>query len=158
VSSISATSIYCENPLITSGLGTFYCLKHEIAIARRSQPPGLPSSAAALPDSRAPLYDAGKAVVSSLTRSTAVAVAAALRDGGEGPIIRVNAVAPGPVATRLLLECGVDADAVASGLPIGRLIEPEEVAQTILFLADNKRSSAIVGAVLAVDGGLTAAS
>ena len=47
--------------------------------------------------------------------------------------------------------------AAGTGVPMGRVAEPEEIASTVLFLADNKQASYITGACLVVDGGLTAA-
>lgn len=47
-------------------------------------------------------------------------------------------------------------DALASKHPIGRLGKAEEVAQSVLFLADPRRSSFITGSSLMCDGGYTA--
>jgi NAD(P)-dependent dehydrogenase (short-subunit alcohol dehydrogenase family) len=68
--------------------------------------------------------------------------------------VRVNAVAPGPVYTgtptpREFL------DQLGAGTALGRVAEPEEIAEAIVFLA-SPRASYVTGAILAVDGGRTA--
>ena len=69
--------------------------------------------------------------------------------------IRVNAVLPGPIATPMMLP-GDDRDAAVrsrfSGLPLGRMGEPGEVADAVLFLA-SRQASYITGSELIVDGG-----
>lgn len=93
-------------------------------------------------------YSAAKAGVVNLTRSTAVTYA---RQG-----IRANAISPGYVRTPLV--AGLPAE-VRAGMvdkqPIGRLAEPEEIAQVALFLASG-RSSFVTGTCVHADGGYTA--
>jgi NAD(P)-dependent dehydrogenase (short-subunit alcohol dehydrogenase family) len=75
--------------------------------------------------------------------------------------IRVNAVAPGTINTervkRLPEEPGGPEylEVIKAAHPMGRLGEPSEVAEAILFLASD-RASFITGAILAVDGGFLA--
>jgi NAD(P)-dependent dehydrogenase (short-subunit alcohol dehydrogenase family) len=84
--------------------------------------------------------------------------------------IRVNAVLPGAVDTEMLRD-GLERDygeegatktvqekmrALGTRHVIGRVGQPEEIAQTILFLADGERSSFVTGQALTVDGGATA--
>lgn len=93
-------------------------------------------------------YSAAKAAVANLTRSTAVSYAT------RG--IRVNAVAPGYVNTPLVAGLPEETRAaMLSKQPIGRLAEPEEIAEVIAFLASD-RASFMVGAVVSADGGYTA--
>lgn len=101
-------------------------------------------------------YAATKAAVVSLTRTTA------LHCAEHDYRIRVNAVLPGIVETpmvRKLIETSDDPVATRNHLesyhPIKRLIDPEEVAEVVLFLTSNS-ASAITGAAIAVDGGMTA--
>lgn len=73
--------------------------------------------------------------------------------------IRVNAVAPGVVRTPLLARAVAEGvateDAYARRAPIGRLADPDEIAQAVTFLA-GPRASYITGATLRVDGGWAA--
>lgn len=93
-------------------------------------------------------YGASKAGISMMTQAMASEFA---RDG-----IRVNAVAPGYVLSELVkaqAEKGaVDMGAVAAETPMGRLGQPEEVAEAVAFLASS-RASFITGVTLPVDGG-----
>jgi meso-butanediol dehydrogenase/(S,S)-butanediol dehydrogenase/diacetyl reductase len=96
-------------------------------------------------------YSAAKAGLLNLTRSLAV------RYGPSG--IRVNAIAPGTLRTPAWEQrTGVDPDVferVARWYPLGRVGEPEDVVGAALFLASDE-AAWITGAVLPVDGGLTA--
>lgn len=90
-------------------------------------------------------YTTAKGALLGLTRSLAMEVAAAG--------VRVNAVAPGPVATAMLLSGDpVAIDAERATVPIGRFLEPEEVAASIAFLA-GPGGEPYVGQVLAPNGG-----
>ncbi|WP_233849150.1 SDR family NAD(P)-dependent oxidoreductase [Paraburkholderia sp. HD33-4] len=93
-------------------------------------------------------YGAAKAGIVAMTRSLACEWA---RDG-----IRVNAVAPGYVATELVetLERNgqMNVRSIEKRTPMGRLARPEEIANAIGFLASDA-ASYITGTVLSVDGG-----
>ena len=96
-------------------------------------------------------YSAAKAGILNLTRSLAV------RYGPSG--VRVNAIAPGTLRTPAWEKRKEEApdvfDRVAKWYPLGRIGEPEDVAGAVLFLASDE-AAWISGAVLPVDGGLTA--
>lgn len=95
-------------------------------------------------------YNASKAAVNLLTKSLAVEWA---RKG-----VRVNAVAPGYTATELTLAGRSKPEWFETWMrmtPMGRLGEPAEVANAVLFLASDA-ASYITGTVLHVDGGYTA--
>ncbi len=98
-----------------------------------------------------PAYAASKAAVRMLTKSIAVDYAA---DG-----IRANSVLPGPIETPRLLVRNPSIEAVierhGSRLHMARLGRPEEVANTILFLASDE-ASYISGADIPVDAAYTA--
>lgn len=92
-------------------------------------------------------YNISKAGVVHLTRQLALELA---------PDIRVNAVAPAVVKTRLaglLLE---DEEATAAMHPLGRVGEPEDVARAIVFLASDA-AIWMTGAIVPVDGGVVGA-
>jgi meso-butanediol dehydrogenase / (S,S)-butanediol dehydrogenase / diacetyl reductase len=96
-------------------------------------------------------YSAAKAGILSLTRSLAV------RYGPFG--VRVNAIAPGTLRTPAWEQRRqTDPDVferISKWYPLGRIGEPEDVAGAALFLASDE-AAWISGAVLPVDGGLTA--
>jgi meso-butanediol dehydrogenase/(S,S)-butanediol dehydrogenase/diacetyl reductase len=96
-------------------------------------------------------YNAAKAGVINLVRG------AALESAKYG--IRINCVCPGAINTRVSkLLGGNDIEGFKRKLgqnPIGRMGEPEEIANTVLFLASDE-ASFITGAMIVVDGGLTA--
>lgn len=94
-------------------------------------------------------YGAAKAGVLSLTRTAALE--------GAPANVRVNAVVPGVVLTpgaEAALPTEDAQRATAAGVPLRRLGDPREVANTILFLASDE-ASYITGVALNVDGGKT---
>lgn len=97
-------------------------------------------------------YNASKHGLIGLTRTLAA------EWGGRG--VRVNAVCPGWVKTEMdqadqSPETYQHSDIVGR-VPMGRFAMPEDIAQAIAFLADEKRSGFVNGHTLAVDGGWTA--
>ena len=68
--------------------------------------------------------------------------------------IRVNAIAPGDIATQVI-ENVIDEDQALRNIPLRRWGRPDEVAETALFLA-SARSAYTTGSVIACDGGLAA--
>lgn len=98
-----------------------------------------------------PAYASSKGAIVALTRSMAVAW------GKKG--IRVNAVAPGWVETRLSAKAKNDPDRapkIAARIPLGRWAQPSEVAEVIRFLA-SPEASYVHGVTLPVDGGYSIA-
>ncbi|CAM2160368.1 MULTISPECIES: SDR family NAD(P)-dependent oxidoreductase [Paraburkholderia] len=98
-----------------------------------------------------PAYSASKGAVAQLTKSLAIAYAA---DG-----IRVNAVAPGWIATPLTQALQNDdsrSQAILGRTPLARWGSPDEVAQVALFLC-TPAASFMTAAIVAVDGGYLAA-
>jgi NAD(P)-dependent dehydrogenase (short-subunit alcohol dehydrogenase family) len=93
-------------------------------------------------------YGAAKAGLVNLTRTMSVEY------GRYG--IRVNAVAPGRVATPAIQHDDVAAQAkVTARIPLGRFGEPNEVADVVTFLA-SPMASYITGQTITIDGGLSA--
>jgi 3-oxoacyl-[acyl-carrier protein] reductase len=122
-------------------------------------PPGsaivnVSSTAGKRPSLGMPDYSVLKAALLSYSRLVADLHAA---DG-----IRCNAVTPGPTATQAWLGAGGLADQqgdrdevlakVAAGRPLGRLAEPGEIADVIVFLL-SPRAAYVTGAAWSVDGG-----
>ena len=112
-----------------------------VAVASAAATRGLPMLAA---------YCAAKAGVAGLVRALAVEL------GGTG--VTANAVSPGSTDTLVLAESARlyglgDAQEFAAQQPLGRLLEPDEVARALVWLA-GEGSGAVTGAVLPVDGGL----
>jgi len=97
-------------------------------------------------------YAASKGAVLSLTRAMAASYG---RDG-----IRVNAICPGTIRTRLTADIVNRVEQAAKeghGIPLGRVGEPEDIARCALFLASDD-ASFISGAHIIADGGAMAAS
>jgi NAD(P)-dependent dehydrogenase (short-subunit alcohol dehydrogenase family) len=132
------TCKYAIEQMLSNGGGSIVCLSSISGVAGQS---------------RQSTYGPAKFVATGLTKHLAVEWA---KRG-----IRVNAVAPGTINTervqRLPEEPGGPEylEAIKAAHPMGRLGEPTEVAEAILFLASDK-SSFITGAILPVDGGFLA--
>jgi 3-oxoacyl-[acyl-carrier protein] reductase len=92
-------------------------------------------------------YSASKAGVIGLTRTVACELAS--RN------ITVNAVAPGFIRTDMTAKLGDEIiQQVLKEIPLGRMGEPQDVADAVLFLASDA-ASFITGHILTIDGGLT---
>jgi NAD(P)-dependent dehydrogenase (short-subunit alcohol dehydrogenase family) len=90
------------------------------------------------------VYNATKAALIHVTRQTALEL---------GPKVRVNAIAPGVVRTRLAELLWRDREReLSDALPLGRIGEPEDIGQAIAFLASDA-ASWITGETLVIDGG-----
>ncbi|MGB9752096.1 glucose 1-dehydrogenase [Roseiflexus castenholzii] len=136
----------------TNVRGVFLCMKYELAqmlkqgqgvIINNASTTGIRNSTMGVA-----LYAAAKAAVISLTRSAAIEYAA------HG--VRINAVAPGRIATDMLAKAGGgNPERFAAVIPMRRLGTSEEVAQAVLWLASSA-ASFVTGQVLGVDGGYLA--
>jgi NAD(P)-dependent dehydrogenase (short-subunit alcohol dehydrogenase family) len=137
----------------TNVLGTLLSMKHEMRIMLAQGSGSIVNVSSTYGHIGAPgasVYAASKHAVEGLTKS------AALETAASG--VRVNMVAPGPIDTGMLNRfAGTDERkaGLAAGVPLKRVGRPEEIAQTILFLASDK-ASFITGASYLVDGGKTA--
>lgn len=126
--------------------GTFFCSRAALphlqksmgSIVNITSVAGLQGHGSSIP------YAASKSAVNCMTKSLARAFA---------PKVRVNAVAPGPVLTRWLAD---HMDQVARSLsitPMGRAAVPEDIADTVCFLALG--TTLMTGQIIVVDGGRT---
>jgi len=137
----------------TNVLGTVLSLKHEMRVMlaqRQGSIVNLSSTMGSRGAAGASMYVASKHAVEGLTK------AAALEGAASG--VRVNAVAPGPVETEMLNRFTGSADRKAglvAGVPAKRVGKPEEIAQTIVFLASDK-ADFLTGQIIGVNGGKTA--
>ncbi len=137
----------------TNVLGTLLCMKHELRVMKaqgKGSIVNISSTYGHQGAARAPIYAASKHAVEGLTQS------AALEAAGAG--VRVNAVAPGPIQTGLLDRfTGTEENkaALASGVPLGRIGTPDEIAHVIVFLGSDA-AAFLTGQIVTVDGGKTA--
>jgi NAD(P)-dependent dehydrogenase (short-subunit alcohol dehydrogenase family) len=95
-------------------------------------------------------YSTAKAAIRHMSKTVAIQYA--------NENIRVNSVHPGYTKTPLALPLFTDPELFAdrtSQIPLGRFAEPEEIAESILFLASDE-ASYITGAELVIDGGVIA--
>ncbi|NQT72631.1 MAG: SDR family oxidoreductase [Chloroflexi bacterium] len=131
--------------------GVFLCMKYEIpqmvkqgngAIVNTASIAGLIGTA------NMPAYNAAKHGVVGLTRTAALEYAATG--------IRINAVCPGATRTALLDSVMVVMpellETLESSHPVGRIAEPEEIANTVVWLCSDE-ASFVTGHPMVVDGG-----
>ena len=143
-----------EATFSTNVLGTLLALKHELRVMLEQGSGAivnLSSIAGKVGIAGASLYAASKHAVEGLTKSAALEGAAAG--------VRVNAVAPGPVATDMLNRFVGGSEEAKAGflatVPARRAATPEEIAQNIAFLAGDA-AIYLTGQSIAVDGCYTA--
>ncbi len=90
-------------------------------------------------------YSASKAGIIGLTKAVARELAA------RG--VNCNAIAPGFIATDMTKELALDNNALMGNIPLGRVGNPQDIADMAAFLASDK-ASYITGEVIRVDGGM----
>jgi len=156
VASLDETSLESWNRVLAVTLtSTFLGMKYCLPIMRK-QGRGVIINTASVSgtagDYGLSSYNAAKAGVINLTRS------AALENAQYG--IRINCVCPGAINTRAAQILGPGREdefrrLQASVHPLGRMGEPDEIANTVFFLASDE-SSFITGEAIVVDGGVSA--
>ena len=133
--------------------GVFYCMKHQIPAMLRHGGGAIVNMASILGQvgfAGAPAYVAAKHGVVGLTKT------AALEYSAQG--LRINAVGPAFIHTPMI--AGLESDPatqqqLVSLHAVGRLGQPEEVAELVVWLS-SERASFVTGAYYAVDGGYLA--
>jgi NAD(P)-dependent dehydrogenase (short-subunit alcohol dehydrogenase family) len=134
----------------TNVLGTLLSMKHELRVMlsqRRGSIVNVSSTYGHTGAAGASVYAASKHAVEGLTKSAALEAA----ESG----VRINVVSPGPVETGMLNRFTGTAErkaGLAATVPLNRVGTPQEIANTITFLASDK-ASFITGASYLVDGG-----
>ncbi|MER6976787.1 SDR family NAD(P)-dependent oxidoreductase [Streptomyces carpinensis] len=142
-----------DTVMAVNARGSFFCAREAFrAMKNRGGAivsTGSYASTVALPEGAS--YSASKGALAQLTKVLAV-------EGG--PLgIRANLVAAGVIETDFLDTIRLDSRAYlasfAAAQPLGRVAQPEEIAEVLCFLV-SPRSSFVTGAVVAADGGFTA--
>jgi NAD(P)-dependent dehydrogenase (short-subunit alcohol dehydrogenase family) len=129
--------------------GVWLCMKYEIPeMIRRGAGAivNMSSGAGVIGIPQTPIYDASKHAVLGLTKSAALGYAKSR--------IRINAVAPGLVETDMIAgQSPQFRESLISMHPIGRLGDPAEIANAVVWLLSDK-ASFVLGHTLLVDGGI----
>ena len=151
---VADMSIEGWNKIIAVNLSSvFYCMKYEIAAMLKQGKGAIVNMSSILGSvgfANSAGYVAAKHGVVGVTQNAAIEYSA------KG--IRVNAVGPGFINTPLLTTAGMDDNmkkALATMHPIGRLGEPNEVAELVVWLSSDK-ASFVTGSYYPVDGGYLA--
>jgi NAD(P)-dependent dehydrogenase (short-subunit alcohol dehydrogenase family) len=137
----------------TNVLGTLLSMKHELRVMIPQGRGSIVNISSAYGHVGAPgasVYVASKHAVEGLTKS------AALEAATSG--VRVNLVAPGPIETGMLNRFTGNAEnkaGLVAEVPVKRIGTPEEIADTIVFVASDK-ASYMTGTSVSVDGGMLA--
>ncbi|MFY9873675.1 MAG: SDR family oxidoreductase [Candidatus Nitrosopolaris sp.] len=132
--------------------GVWLCMKYEIPEMIRSGGGAIvntSSGAGVIGIPQQPVYSASKHAVLGMTKSAALEYA---KSG-----IRINAIAPGLVETEMLERVAEDnkqlIESLKSKTPIGRIGDPQEIANAVVWLLSDK-ASFVLGHTLLVDGGI----
>lgn len=137
----------------TNVLGTLLSMKHEMRVMAAQGAGSIVNISSTYGHegaAGASVYVGSKHAVEGITKS------AALEGAALG--VRVNAVAPGPTDTGMLTRFTGSAEnkaALLSGVPLGRIGQPDDIANAIVFVGSDA-ASFLTGQIVTVDGGKTA--
>jgi len=103
------------------------------------------SSMVGIIGAKKPGYAASKAGILGLTKSIAMQT---------GPNIRCNAIYPGAMETPMTADWNKETrEKIIKNTPVGHIAQPEEIAQIVSFLADDKQSGYLTGSIINATGG-----
>jgi 3-oxoacyl-[acyl-carrier protein] reductase len=126
--------------------GAYLCIRAALPIMKAGNIINITSIAGIWAKGSNPIYCASKAALNNLTISLARAL---------GPEIRVNAVAPGLVPTRIQAGREESRKKTAEAAPLKRVATPDDIAEVVLALITGFRH--VTGEIITVDGGTTIA-
>ena len=150
---IEQTSNVFDQIMNVNVKGVWLCMKYEIPEMIRTGGGGaivnMSSAAGVIGIPQASIYSASKHAVLGMTKSAALEYA---KSG-----IRINAIAPGLVETEMLKRVSEGnkqlIESFKSMTPIGRIGDPQEIANAVVWLLSDK-ASFVLGHTLLVDGGI----
>lgn len=149
---IEQTSNVFDQIMNVNVKGVWLCMKYEIPEMIRSEGGAIvntSSGAGVIGIPQQPVYSASKHAVLGMTKSATLEYA---KSG-----IRINAIVPGLVETEMLERVAEDnkqlIESLKSKTPIGRIGDPQEIANAVVWLLSDK-ASFVLGHTLLVDGGI----
>jgi meso-butanediol dehydrogenase/(S,S)-butanediol dehydrogenase/diacetyl reductase len=132
----------------TNAKSCFWMTKHAMPYLQNAAPSAIINNASV---AGMQSYASGVSYAYSASKSAVIQFSRILALNYAKHGVRVNTICPGIIQTPVY---GKDVSDASWKIPLGRVGQPEEVADLVLFLA-SQESAYIVGAVIPIDGGLT---